>query len=329
MVDAGVHRCPRCELCFVHVVELEDHLGRDHDLDLRRPDKTGPSVEPLERQTTSGKVVVPVDPSRAPGTAVSVAAGLARQAGMALEVVAAPSGGLSRATTDAYLHARVREARAAGAPVVSWRALPGTDVGGAILEHLGTAGSSLVCMATHSRSAVGELVLGSVSEAVVRSAPVPVLLVGPRVLHDPAPIHRIVVAVDGSLLAEEALDVAGEWAGRLSASLSLVEVVPKPLPSETDTGVGPYLRRLAQGRPGGEAEVETLHGPDPAEAVLDWMGPPEGTIVVVATHGRTGLRRLVMGSVALDIVRHALCPVLVVRPATAGGTAARLSGRDA
>ena len=320
MVDIEIHRCPRCELCFVSVAELEDHLGLDHQLDLRRPDKTGSPVEPLDPPTTSGKVVVPVDPSTTPGAAVSVAARLARQAGMALEVVAAPSDGLSRATTDAYLQARVREARAAGGSTVSWRALPGADVGQAIVEHLGTTGSTLVCMATHSRSAVGELLLGSVSEGVVRSAPVPVLLVGPHVPRHTGPFRRIVVAIDGSWMAEQALGVAEEWAGRLAAALSLVQVVPKALPYETDGFEWSYLRRLAQGVPGGNAEFHAIHGADPAGAILDWMGPPEETIVVVATHGRTGVRRLVMGSVALDIVRHARCPVLVVPVTTVSAT---------
>ena len=93
MVDIEVHRCPRCELRFVSLAELEDHLDRDHHLDLKRPDKTGTSVEPIETLRTSGTVVVPVDPSTGPGAAVALAAQLALQAGMALEVVPLPRAG--------------------------------------------------------------------------------------------------------------------------------------------------------------------------------------------------------------------------------------------
>jgi len=77
-----------------------------------------------------------------------------------------------------------------------------------------------------------------------------------------------------------------------------------------------YLEEKAQGLRAKGAKVETavLFGDDPAETILDYARKHDVDLIMMATHGRTGLARLVLGSVAGRVLKSGLKPVLVVRP---------------
>lgn len=322
MANIDLHHCPRCELRLTSVEELQDHMAVDHELGLRAPGDSSVAVElDPPRPSTSGTVMVPVDPTTTPGAALAVAVAVVRQAGMAVEVVAVPPSELRAISTAEHLRHRARDARALGAPAASSHVLASGDVADAIVAHSVASGASLICMATHSRGPVGELVLGSVSEAVLRRSPVPVLFVGPHAVAPAAGFTRLLVGLDGSDLAEHALDVARATAGRLGASVFLVEVLTGPLPQGIDVYETSYLARTAHGL-GDVAGYDVLHGRDAARAIVDWVQEREGTVVVLGTHGRTGLRRLAAGSVALEVVRRAPCPVLLLPSAAAAGASA-------
>jgi nucleotide-binding universal stress UspA family protein len=143
-------------------------------------------------------------------------------------------------------------------------------------------------------------------------------------------LKRIVVAVDFSKLSFEALDYALDLAQQAGAKVHVVYVV-EPVefagvdvlggaPIATQALVDEHLRqakremeRLKAKRLAGmpDAKVIVQLG-RPAEAIVSAGGKGRANLIVVGTHGRSGLAHLVMGSVAERVVRHAQCPVLVV-----------------
>lgn len=209
----------------------------------------------------------------------------------------------------------------------------------AIVEYSQSLGSDLIVMGTHGRGGMSHLLLGSVAERVVRTARCPVLTV-----REPGePIKRILVPTDFSDTADAALTYARLLAARYGASLQLLHVLDDPfvtegLAAEAYMTEAPVLRsallreaqnRLAQRvvplRRGGEfegspgvtrvdAEVLFGHG---AKTIAEYALDRGANLIVMGTHGRTGVAHLLLGSVAERLVRHAPCPVLTVRHQTA------------
>jgi nucleotide-binding universal stress UspA family protein len=309
-----VHQCPGCELRFANRNELDDHVRTDHTTP---PADDAPGPPPV----VAGTVAVPVDPTRTTTLAVRIAAILARQAGMGIRLVAAPPRWLPKAT----LARSVQEARLAGVPRVQGELLPPTDnPAAAIVDHVRRSDPALVCMATSGRSPAGELVLGSVSAAVVRSSPVPVLLVGPGVRTFAPRVERLVACLDGSDVAERALPVAAELAQRLTAALVLIQVAPDGRVAGSEVSTLAYLHEAAEGLPGPPPLFEVLQHRRPVDAIATYGGDRGDTVIVMATHGRSGLRGALMGSVVRGVAHVARCPVLVVPPRATARTPDRV-----
>ncbi len=148
--------------------------------------------------------------------------------------------------------------------------------------------------------------------------------------------QQILVTLDGSGLAEAALAHARAFAQCQGASLVLLRVVTYPLRSVvrldptfsgTLTGDLIELRQQAEAYLEGVAEklkqdgfaVRTLvvDDPSPADAILDQAQAEHADLIVMSTHGRSGVTRWLLGSVADRVVHHAPVPVLLVRPAAA------------
>ncbi len=189
----------------------------------------------------------------------------------------------------------------------------------------------LLVMATHGRSGLSRWRCGSVANKMAREAPVPTMVVGPKVLEDAArggAIRRILVPLDGSPLAESALRLALELAEALDAGLILSQVVRWPTPAFTmgpaDIDVPEIVGQLTEAaqhyllqtqeelRTERPMETKVLQGP-PADALID-LAEAEGIdLVVMASHSRGGLALVVLGSVA-DRMLQGSAPVLLVRP---------------
>jgi nucleotide-binding universal stress UspA family protein len=307
-----VHTCPICELRFAWVTELRDHLEHDHAERLQPGRFT--SYRP-PTATARGTVTVPLDPDRELATVtLDTAVALARQAHLALELVAVPHPE-TRTTTTAFLRAAARRLESRGLASERWQMLPDGPPAQTILTHLSQLTPDLVCMATRSSRAAGELLFGSVSSEVVRHSPVPVVLVGPHVPAAPEVVERIVVCLDGSDLAEHMLAVTDAVATRLGAELFLVQVID-PDVATGDVNETAYLHRRADRVSSKVAGYDTLHHKHAADGILAHLSDTATSLVAMGTHGRTPARHLVAGSVASEVVRRAACPVLVV-PATA------------
>jgi nucleotide-binding universal stress UspA family protein len=179
-----------------------------------------------------------------------------------------------------------------------------------------------------ARGALGRLVLGSVAARVVREAPCSVV-VAPRgaATVDSAAPARILCAVDFSEASRAALHEAADLARACGATLDLLHVFAPPLMFVPDAAV-PLPRdvaapvKLCQELEAWRVEASlrtrrpvdgALIAGDPLLEILRHAEERGSDLVVVGTHGRTGVRRLLVGSVAESIVRAAAVPVLVVR----------------
>ena len=207
-----------------------------------------------------------------------------------------------------------------------------------ILEFARELHVDMIAMSTHGRAGFARWALGSVAERVIQETPVPVFLVRP---HSTAPSHdelRILVPLDGSALSEEALASAMEIARHTHAKIFLLHALFAPV------GEGIHLlfdsqeevdEMLAQWRTDGETYLETTaarvraKGIDvkillaegmPDEVIENEVTREQIDLVVMSTHGRTGVRRWVYGSVASKVLHAIDCPLLLVR-ATGEATA--------
>jgi nucleotide-binding universal stress UspA family protein len=196
-----------------------------------------------------------------------------------------------------------------------------------------------IVMATNGRTGLSHLLHGSVAEAVLRRSPVPVFVVYARPGEAPAPPFnsasaRIMVPLDGSAFAESALPVALEIVGR-AGELVLSSVAEEPDHVERDEQgrvrayldqqedaikreTWDYLRgievQLKQQRPDLRVTLDVRVG-DPAPGIAMAEIGCDADLVVMATHGRTGIRRAVLGSVAGAVLTTGSVPVLLVSPA--------------
>jgi nucleotide-binding universal stress UspA family protein len=206
--------------------------------------------------------------------------------------------------------------------------------------------ADLIVMTTHGRGPLGRFWLGSVADELVRESPVPVLLMRPTeekvdLTREP-PLKHFLVPLDGSPLAEQMLPRAVELGRFLGADFTLMRVV-KPVATVVPVGdagtlgfevramaervetlqqklvteAQDYLERLA--KPLRESGLTVVTRVDvaeqPATAVLRDAVPAVIDVVALETHGRRGLSRLFLGSVADKVIRGAHVPVLVHRPA--------------
>jgi nucleotide-binding universal stress UspA family protein len=191
----------------------------------------------------------------------------------------------------------------------------------------------LIVMTTHGRGALGRWAFGSVADAVTRISPVPVFVVRPRDRDTEITpvIQRMVVPLDGSPLAEEALPTALSLAQRLHLPVHLVIAIDltKLLPVEMmptgvfdaslyeetvaqlDADATAWLTQTAeQLRQEGVATTwSILHG-SPFLAIADAVKP--GDVIVMTSHGRSGAKRWLLGSVAEKLIREGPAPVLLV-----------------
>jgi len=259
-------------------------------------------------------IVVPLDLTPRAQRAIPYGAALARQAGASLELLTVQPSHVTGDTTRPILadiarrHGVEARLRVAAAP----------DPAQAIVD-AATDAEVLLCLQSHARGAVTELVLSSVSEQVMRACPYPVLLVGPHCGPAPDRFSAMVVALDGSDLAEHILPTAVRWSTDLDVTPWLFQVLDVPVPLEmggdklVDTS---YVHRLADQLADLEvkAQWDAAHDRHPAAAISRFAETQPDSLIALTTHGRSGLSRVTIGSTALDVAHRATVPVLVLRP---------------
>ncbi|HET7583442.1 MAG TPA: universal stress protein [Gemmatimonadaceae bacterium] len=205
-----------------------------------------------------------------------------------------------------------------------------------LAAHAEAVGADVIVMTSHGRGGLSRVWLGSVTDALVRQGHVPVLVT--RSLEDAAPaaddapFRRVLVPLDGSGLGEETLDSAIALLGVTGVEYTLARVLTPLLALFRSTPEGErdeaprvaasvdqtdeYLEDLAARLCARGVVVRTavLVHEHPARAILRYALRTDTDLVVMATHGRNALGRLVMGSVTDKVLRAGVVPVLVQRP---------------
>jgi nucleotide-binding universal stress UspA family protein len=211
---------------------------------------------------------------------------------------------------------------------VELRALPAGAEAAAGIIHLAEAlDAALIVLASHGRSGLERAMLGSVADAVIRTATRPVLVIHPGATAKtpPHPIRRILVPLDGSALSELALSHAVQLAEAFHAAIELFRAVPlvnapfawrAEAQDKLDTTL--YLRgvrdRLEFGGEVTQRQGEYLFHTSPAYALVEDAERFGEDLIVMTTHGHSGIVRWALGSVADATVRMSICPVLLIRP---------------
>jgi len=288
------------------------------------------------------RILIPLDGSpRAEQILSQVARVLRREDSDVLLLRVADSSSNAPEEAEKYIQDLERRLSDRGAKVRG-RVVEGS-VASAILDVARQEGSTMIAMTTHGRSGLARWAIGSVAEKVARASEVPVLLVRSfpenpvgKFQPDPArelPFRRILVPVDGSLISMAAVEAAGEFARLIESEVLVLHVWPPtlaplyvapgvpvyrtdpgalfPIPSpENDQMTAPAAERFRQA--GLRVTRMTASG-DPAAEILDQAQAKGADLVALGTHGRSGVSRWVLGSVAERVLRHSATPVLLVR----------------
>jgi nucleotide-binding universal stress UspA family protein len=200
--------------------------------------------------------------------------------------------------------------------------------------------ADLIVMATHGHGAFDRAWIGSVADALVRESRTPVVLVradaAKSKMDTPSAFKHVLIPLDGSRLAEQAIEPAVRFTRCSKARLTLLRVVhpiaivsepfgstvvmppiPEPVIIDRQQDARDYVTRIAHSL---ASKVEQVTGDivlaksSEAAEIIEYAKAHEVDLIALATHGRSGLKRLVLGSVADKLIRGSPVPVLVVRP---------------
>jgi nucleotide-binding universal stress UspA family protein len=206
-----------------------------------------------------------------------------------------------------------------------------------ILDRAASLPANLIVMGTHGASGFEHLVLGSVTEKVLRKAPCPVLTVPPHAqATSRLPFRRLLCAVDFSDWSLAAIELAFSLAQESSADVTLVHVIEWPwhepppprlseIPPEQAAALAEYRRYLEQtalarlaaltlhsGRDRCITAPRVVHG-KPYVEILRLAAEDVADLIVMGVHGRSAGDVMLFGSTTTQVIRRATCPVLTVR----------------
>ncbi len=184
-------------------------------------------------------------------------------------------------------------------------------------------GADLIVMATHGRTGLSRTIFGSVADEVVHSVNIPVLLVSDQQPElEPGgcvpAFHRILVPLDGSTLALQALPIASALAQAAGAEVVLLDVLPQSalVGEEFATSnagwAGRYLNEAAHTLPHDIASDTVVSSGNVGEGIVREAVERDCDLIVMTTHGRSGFSRMRLGSVADQVLVHAPMPLLLL-----------------
>lgn len=226
---------------------------------------------------------------------------------------------------EAYLDNQAQALRAAGLEV-TFEVTSG-EPAERIVDVAMNEPQALIAMTTHGYSGLRRWTLGSVADKVIQATRTPIFLVRATTQPTTSPqsLRHILVALDGSALAEQALPLAIELAVGAHAELVLLQAVPELLPMHRPS---PTIDFPA---PGHAQALQHLHGiaerwhaceiailpmvasGEPAQAIVDTAANEHANLIVMATHSSSGVRRWALGSVADKVLHISTTPLLLVR----------------
>lgn len=246
----------------------------------------------------------------------------------ASEALAAPASVEADATpiVGIDLDAVVEALRSAG--VRADAVLAGPSIGSAtdaILDVVSGCEADLLVVGTEPRSGLGRLLVGSTAVDLLRAAPCAVMIVPLAADHAARRLSRVLVPTDLSDAAAAAFPFvhrvlrAADHATLVLLTAGLEPLYPLTL-DEVAMHAAAQLEELASTlrEPGIDVDV-VIRAERPADAIVSEAEARPVDMVVMGTHGRSGLRRLALGSTTEQVVRSASCPILTVRPLAGPG----------
>jgi nucleotide-binding universal stress UspA family protein len=208
------------------------------------------------------------------------------------------------------------------------------QVADAIVEEAESVPQTLIALSSHGRSGLTRMVLGSVADKVIRGTTAPVFLYAPRQgvpVRQADALETILVPLDGSELAEQALPHAAALAKALKLRMVLMRVTStltdltsdgfyegtQILIDELEKEAIDYLdQQVSALRQQGLEDVDRCHlTGSAASEIIDFARETPRSFMAMCTHGRSGIQRWALGSVTGYVVSHAAVPVLVIRTA--------------
>ena len=280
------------------------------------------------------RILVPLDGSKLAEGVLPYVAHIAPGAGASVTLfhVGPPAGALNGTLAPGYLDGVAETLKKEGMQVdtATVTGLAPLEIGQFALKN----GYDLLAMSTHGRTGLNRWVYGSVTDRVLHTVDLPLLLVRPtgleKVLTGDTPLRTVVTPLDGSRLAEAALPYAEALATRLGLEMKLIQVVPflamaysgfdshiydTKLEEQLEEDARGYLARMEEGLRGrGIAVSSTVVRGYPAVQIMELTQATEGSLVVMSTHGRSGMKRWILGSVADRVLRASGRPVYLIRP---------------
>jgi nucleotide-binding universal stress UspA family protein len=288
------------------------------------------------------RILLPLDGSSVAQRAMPIAVHLASMAGARLTLMHGRASHPTATSPEFDIEAfalTLRESEAVGALTDQGRVqvevvlhdVYGDRAAEAICESAAEQQADLIVMSTHGYGGPGHSIYGSVAEQVVCQSPIPIVLV-PTMDSRPWPAQapcRILVPLDGSRFAEEALGSVEALAAAMRADLILIGAIDPA--SSTFAGsvsvagsgfetelhdMREYLNDVADRlRPSG-LTIRTDAEVGQAAAVIDGAAQRRHIdLIAMATHGRSGVAKLALGSVASATLQRSTIPLLLVRPA--------------
>jgi len=282
------------------------------------------------------KILVPLDGSKTAESVLPYVKYLATRFGSGIEVMGVGVGRKNRRVNrlvDDYINttaSSLRSEKVEADPVIIYG-----SAADRILSYSKQNDIDLIIMATHGRSGVTRWWMGSVAEKVVSQAITPVLLIpskkqkASQAKRD-ASISKILVPLDGSDTGQAALDHVELVARETGASVHLLQVISPPGAMETSVfgnaewdsffkamqdAANDYLGSVIEGLKGKgiTAKCDIVIG-DPADQIIESAEKNKVNLIAMSTHGRTGIARWVLGSVADKVLHGAKIPMWLVRP---------------
>ncbi len=187
----------------------------------------------------------------------------------------------------------------------------------------------LIMISSHGRSGLNRWVYGSVAERVLRQAPCATFIINARVVHELPLCRKILVPLDGSDLAERALEPSRQLAAAMGIDLHLLRVTTSAQQMmETSTMKEVFDKIEDKEFQEAEAYLKSKYADTPdirvyfevdvatgtvAEAIVNYAAEHQIDMIVMSSHGRTGLQRWVYGSVAEKVLRSACCATMIIR----------------
>jgi nucleotide-binding universal stress UspA family protein len=176
-----------------------------------------------------------------------------------------------------------------------------------LLEYEQAAHIDLLVMCSHGRSGIARFALGSVADRLLQHGSAPVLLV--HAFSAPPDLTHVLVPLDGSVLAEAALNVVSALAHTVTLEVTLLRVIGA---EDDETEARAYLTAAALPLQHDQltCRIRVARG-EPAQTIINVAG--KEALVVMAMHGRSGLTRWALGSVADRVSRGGAAGILLVR----------------